>query len=299
VTEQERIRSLADEGKITDEEAQKLLAILEEIDQVDRDISGIDIEVDATVEAGGRPREQVEVEVEKRVLTSDDVTLPHGTTRAPPDPEGATTQPPADLNWVHIDMLAGDLEVRVDESISEPEAEGDAVFEREGDDFHLQKVSSETTGDWVEQLVARFKTHDLKLRIPPGYGLNLQMKAGDVKLTGLPYLKANLLAGDLKADELEGVDLGMSAGDVSLGLRLKEGRHRITATAGDVRVKLLPGSSVRVDGVVSIGKASLKGSFDKTQKGIGERFNGVFGDGEAELKLKLSTGNLRLGMADE
>lgn len=296
MSEQERIRTLADEGKITEEEAQKLIAVLEEIDQVDRELSGIDVEVEATVEAGGHPRERVEVEVEKRISAAESS---HEETRRSADTESSTTQPPADLNWVHIDMLAGDLDVRVDESLSEPEAEGDAVFDRDGDDYRLQKEPMETAGDWVEQLVARFKTHDLKLRIPAGYGLNLHMKAGDVKLTGLPYLRANLLAGDLKADELRGVDLSMSAGDVSLGLRLKEGHHRIAATAGDVRVKLLPGSSVRIDGAVSIGKASLKGPFEQTPKGIGERFTGIFGDGSAELKLKLSAGNLRLGPADE
>ena len=293
MTEEDRILTLVEEGKITSEEADRLLAVLRDIDGVDREMGHLDAEIAAASD----PHPQGNIEEGETPQRS-----PRAELIPSPEPNGAA-EFSGNPRWIHLDMLAGDVTVMVDEDLDAPcldgGEEGGMKLEKQGEDYYLSQFGGRSEGGFLERLMGGFRHNKLSLRIPQGFGVELSMKAGDVNLKGVPYLRGGLLAGDLDADALEGVDLTMSAGDVKLGLRPTSGSHRVVTTAGDVTIFLLPGSSARVEGGVNIGDISLTPPFERERQGLGQRFHGVVGGGDAELELKLSTGDLKVVVSDE
>jgi hypothetical protein len=121
------------------------------------------------------------------------------------------------------------------------------------------------------------------------------MKAGDVEIEGpLAFLAGSLLAGDLDADELHGIDLSVSAGDLDVALAAGGGRHRVRQVAGDTNVRMLPGSDARVAGHVGIGDLSLPDHWGRRRRGLGWEFDHLLGEGTGEVKLELGTGDLNV-----
>jgi len=87
----------------------------------------------------------------------------------------------------------------------------------------------------------------------------------------------------------------LSAGDIDISVRPVSGEHRITATAGDVEITLLEGSSVHLEGAVSMGDFKIKGFEAKQNKSItGGGFSGRVGEGAATLNIQLSAGDLKV-----
>ena len=85
----------------------------------------------------------------------------------------------------------------------------------------------------------------------------------------------------------------MRAGDLDLSLHLLEGEHRVTASAGDVDIELLKGSSVTVEGSVGMGDFDTEGFSAEVREGLtGGAFSGVVGGGKARLKVQMSAGDL-------
>jgi hypothetical protein len=132
-----------------------------------------------------------------------------------------------------------------------------------------------------------------KVSVPAGWGVRLEMKAGDVEIKGpLAYLAGHLLAGDLDANELHGIDLSVSAGDIDVALLVSEGRHRVRQVAGDTNVRLLNGSDTKATGHVGIGDLSLPPGWKRNRRGLGWEFEHVLGEGAGEVRLELGTGDL-------
>jgi hypothetical protein len=264
------------EGKITAAEAERLISVLDEVEGVERELEGV---ADA----------------------ADRAAAPTPAAEAPADDAAGGWSGIG--RWVEVSMLAGDLDVRLDESIVTPEVrsgDGSAPVEvvSEGEGFRISQFGT-TKGDLLNRLVEGLKRSDLDIRLPPGYNLHLDMKAGDVSIRDIPYLKGKVLAGDVDARGLLGVDLKMQAGDLDLQLRPTDGRHRVHVSAGDVTVRLQPGSSAQVRGRVSIGEVSTSGMQPAERSGLGASVNAAVGGGAADLDLRLSTGQLTLKVHDE
>ena len=188
-------------------------------------------------------------------------------------------------------MLAGDLDVHVDSSLSEPIFEGKAELTRRGDDFEIRQRPRRKEGESIlDNLLNWVKAGDLRVRIPAGYGLEVQSKAGDIDVRDVPYLKGKLLAGDVDAQEIGGVDLVLQAGDVDVSLHLMAGEHRLKAKAGDVDIVLLAGSSVTAKGNISAGSLHVEGPFTRQESMTGGRFEGTVGAGAARLEVDLMAG---------
>ncbi len=272
MSEVDRINAMVEEGKITQQEADRFIAVLlEEIDATEQQVRGIE-------------------------------AVAERATQAEPAAESNRGSWPEHTPWVTISMLAGDLDVRVDDSLEESmvKAEGGEVdIQRDGSDYRVSQFSSKG-GDWMERLIGGFRRGALKVRLPPGFGLGLNVKAGDVTVRGVPYLRGNLLAGDLDAGELEGVDLTMQTGDLDLDPRPTYGSHRVGVSVGDVKVRLLQGSDTNVTGRVSIGEIDAQGVDVQSERhGLGATMEATLGSGQADLDLKLSTGQLTLELHDE
>lgn len=217
--ERERIEALRREGKISHEEAQMLLEALESADRVESEV-------------------QTNLE-----------------------PEGGwayQSQPsPAGMRWVKVNVLAGGLEVRVDPSLQEPQLWGEALVRQVGQDFVVEPQPVQ--GGFLGGLLKNLKAGGLKLRIPAGWGLELDGKAADIEVDGVAFVRGHLLAGDIELRGVGGLDLDVKAGNIQGSLLLQGGSHRLRIEMGNAQVRLLPGSSVKLKAGVGLGNLETPG----------------------------------------
>ncbi|MCS7067507.1 MAG: hypothetical protein RMK51_00680 [Meiothermus sp.] len=244
MSETERIQALLQAGKITQQEADILLAALEEGDT-------------ATQQAQATLGEQY---------------------AAP-----ASWQPEG-LRWVRVKLTAGQLEARLDESLQMPVVEGPAEVRSVGADL---EVWPETAGEGFFGLLGRVGS--LELRLPPGWGLEIDGKAAQVEAEGVAFLKGRVAAGNVELQAVEGLDLEVTAGNIDGSLLLREGQHRLRASMGNVELEMLPGSSVCLSPSVSLGNQEIRG-FDRTANGAARRL----GEGRASLEVSVRMGNLEV-----
>lgn len=212
---------------------------------------------------------------------------------------GGAAQPTADYappgtRWVRVELVAGNLDVKVDPSLSVPTATSDSkVVALEPTDYGYRLGMASPPGVSIG-FFGKFKTGDFELVLPAGYGLELAKTAGDIDLHGVPYLRGTLAAGDLDAHGLEGIDFTTLAGDVFVSLAPKRGRHRVHAKVGEIEAVLLPGSDVSVKGDVSMGDITAGAPFATERSLVSERVTGAIGAGTASLELKVTAGSIEL-----
>lgn len=225
---------------------------------------------------------------------------PAGTAASAP---AETASAPEGTRWVHVTMLAGDLTLRADPDVHEVMVHGDTEglrVEPTADGFAVRHLTDDRRESWVDRFLSRIRSGHVELRVPAGYGVDLNVTAGDVDLHDIPYLRGRLTSGDLDARGLRGIDFSTAAGDLDLAMTLTEGRHNLRATAGDVNVRLGADSDVTVKGSVSIGSASVRApGFDSDHRGLGQRFDGRIGDGAATLEVHVTTGDVDVRVDDE
>lgn len=282
MSEIERIRKMAADGTITEQEAAELIAVLDDIDRTESDIDAAGTAADAA-SSGESPPDMSRA--------STDVTAKPTADRA-----AARWNPPRDVTWLAIEMIAGDIEVDVDGSLSEPVAQGPDGMRLEATDDGFVLRFARGRG-FLDGLLNNIQREPVLVRVPEGFGVDLRVKAGDVDIRGVPYLRGKLVAGDVSARGVRAIDLSMSAGDLDVELDASEGDSRIAMTAGDLHVKLAPASDVEVEGRVSIGDASVPKGFELASKGLGKSYRGTLGQGRAKLEIVQSTGDSKVSVA--
>lgn len=299
MNEQERIEAMVREGRITRDEADRLLTVLSDMDEFDSELGSVEDRVTAVDRAGS---DEVGTgpahagDAEARGGPGAETAVLHEEQRRN-ERERSGSAPRTELRWVDVELMAGDVRVSVDESLTAPVAStkgaGKTELEETGEGYRYRGTGSSTDDGLIGRFIGSMKAGRTDLAIPAGYGLRLDMKAGHVDITGpIPFLTGHLLAADLDARELHGVDLTVSAGDVDLALRIDEGENRIKAIAGDLNVRLLPGSDVSVSGTVSIGDLSLPREWRHRSRGLGNDFEHELGEGRGRLRIELGTGDL-------
>ena len=309
MSEQDRVRALLDEGKISREEAEALLEALGDKDEADVVTNPEDLSPDATSEEGAREENKQENrQEENRVEETANAPLappappaPPGETPPPPpgatSPNGDTTGDVANgLRWVRVTMFAGNLEVRMDERLERPTTEGEVELTQEGQTYVVRQTSN---GDFLSNLLNAQR--NVEVTLPTGYGVDLNMKGGNVELYDVPFLKGKMMAGNLDARALGGIQLDMKAGNLDASLRLTEGEHRLDLKAGNGELRFLPGSSVTVSGEVKVGGVETRGGafvFERGRNYVGGRFRGAVGAGRASLEVSQTAGNLELVVED-
>lgn len=194
---------------------------------------------------------------------------------------------PVGTRWLRVELAAGDIELRA--------ADVDAPELVEGDGVRLEPTDAgmRLSVDPDSGFLGRWRPVDVEVRVPRAWGVDLDTKAGDLEVTGVPYVRGRVLAGDVEIREVRGIDLSCGAGDLSVSLRPTEGRHRVVARAGDLSVRLLEGSDVEVEGRLSIGDLSVRG-LESERRGLGGVVRGRLGQGRAQLKLELGAGDLQV-----
>jgi hypothetical protein len=208
-------------------------------------------------------------------------------------PEAAAAEPrtiaPHGTRWLRVELAAGDLDVRaadVEAPTLDDDEDGRVRLEATADGARLFT-------DPQRGLLGRFTPADASVRVPRAWGVDLDVKAGDLEVRDVPYVAGRILAGDVEVRGARGLDLTCLAGDVSIGVAPTEGRHRLVVRAGDVEVRLLPGSDVVVDGRVSVGDASARG-LERERRGLGAVVHGRVGEGRAQLAIELGAGDLEV-----
>ncbi|PZA06706.1 MULTISPECIES: hypothetical protein [unclassified Meiothermus] len=235
--ERERIEALRREGKINDEEAQMLLEALEAADQLEG-------EVQSSAEPKG---------------------VEYGSLEGQAGAGGGWAYPSQERRWVKVNMLAGQLEVRVDPSLQEPRVWGKASVRQVGQDLVVEPQPVQ--GDFLGGVLKNFRAGELDVRLPPGWGLELDGKAGDIEIEGVAFVRGRLLAGDIELREVGGLDLDVKAGNIEGSALLREGSHRLRIEMGNAQVRLLPGSSLKLKAGVGLGNLETPG--DRIADGVG------------------------------
>ena len=322
MSEIERIRKMASDGTITSEEADRLIALLQDIDQTESQVDAVaseaatasrssttsppDMSRARTEPAGAADtandpahREGGEAAAKAAEKAAERAAASSGAAGGRVDAgEDAATDTgrlptPDGFRWFRIPTLAGDFDIRVDESLEAPRVEGPEGFVVKESHEGWKLVAKEGSS-FLDRLISGQLGRDFDIRLPAYTGVDLQIKAGDVDMRGVPFLKGQILAGDVSARDLRGIDLRMSAGDLDIWVTPTEGEHRIEMTAGDVDVRLGSGSDVRVEGRVNIGDASMPDEFHLKRSGLGESFSGTVGGGTARLVISQSTGDAQV-----
>lgn len=337
MNETERIRNMVEAGTITEAEAERLLGVLRDIDRAGEELTASGAAMEAEADRAeslidARERQETpargpdEVASRPAEAAGDGAAAPTGASAGPrgraavpadagasaaaaePGPAADEAAPgtscaPAGTRWVHVSLLAGDLSLRADPEADRVQVKGDGEgieVEPTADGFEVRHVGRKGMDSWVDRFLSRIRSGHVEVRIPGGHGVDLGVTAGDVELRDVPYLRGRLTSGNLDARGLRGIDFVTAAGDLDLEMTLTEGRHRLRATAGDVTLRLGAGSSVAVDGSVSIGSASVQApGFDVDRRGIGQHFRGELGGAAAELDVHVTTGDLKVRASDE
>jgi len=304
MTEAERIRALRDQGRIDDVQARRLLNAL--------GVSDVDAELNS--EPAGDDAVEAPVTVMTAASAESDQTaatpaadIPEAAAPEPAAPQSAAAKSAADTRpaatehiaevrrWARIELFACELDVTIDAGVAVPAVEtknGEVGVETTDDGWRIaQRDRSE--GNWLERLIDGVHQGRVTLRLPEGTGVDLDVKAGDVELHGVPALRGRLLAGDLDARGLRAVDLSVSAGDVDLSLDPTAGMHRVRLSVGDLSIRLPAHADVEVEGHVSIGDASASAPFSTRRTGmVAQLVQGTMGQGSATLRADVGTGDL-------
>ena len=304
MNESDRIRALRAQGKIDDDQAARLLEALGELDSIDPPGAGAgrgghepgsDGPSGAASERPGVAAAAPSGPADGGAETRTDASRPD---RARPDDAGILPRATdaTVTRWVVIDLLAGDVDVRVDPEIDRPElAEaGEGVALEEADDgWRIRQVGRGADG-WLDRLIDGVTRHvRLRLAVPSGCGVRLAMKAGDVDLHDVPAVAGTLLAGDVEVRGARAVDLEVRAGDVDVELDPAPGLHRLFLTVGDADLRLPTNSDVAVHARVSIGDARADPPLRADGGGIGGTIEGTIGSGEgARVEIGVKTGDL-------
>jgi hypothetical protein len=217
-----------------------------------------------------------------------------GASSPPRDPEATTERDatptdvaPPGTPWLAIGLLAGDVEVFAGD-VAQPE-----IASGEGVHLEADGAGSRLVVERDHSLLGRLRPVDVELRVPRHWGVDLDVKAGDLTLRDVAFVRGRVLAGDIEVRAATGIDLECGAGDLSVSLRPTVGRHRLSARAGDLDVRLLAGSDVEVTGHLSLGDATARG-FSLERRGLGAAVTGRLGAGRAHLAVELGAGDLIL-----
>lgn len=306
-----RIRALLESGRITQAEADLLLAALDETEQKPYPATSESAPSQASSESPFSERELGVTESdlgledldklgedltdEKLGLTSP-VSPPTPVPPVPPlypsEPPPAPTPNTTPVTWLKLLGFCGDLSVRGEPGLSTPVVTGNATLERTPEGYLIRTPPGGEEGGkgWLSRL--HRAAGDVEVRLPPDMGLELGIAAGDGEVRGVKTLRGNFTGGDFEVSGAEHVDLTVTAGDVTLKLNPQRGEQRVRATSGDVDIVLMAGSSVRVSGSATCGDLDVPPSFSRQGGFPGRRFEGVLGAGEARLDLRLTAGDI-------
>lgn len=294
MNDRERIEAMVESGRITREQADQLIAVLDETDNAEH-------EVDALQE--GQPQETPNASFGNTVRAAI-LPVAGGGQEQSQYARSTHDQLDADLKWLEVDTFAGNLEIRVVNGLTAPEvvdghitttSNGARVTQWENDDAGGSR-------SFLDKVVDGFRSADMEVRIPSGWGIHFDVKAGNIDVAGaVASVKGHLRAGDLTVKDTARADVKVTAGEAEIGLRAASGQHRVSVSVGQADIRILPGSNLDVSANVKFGDISAR-SLTKDERGIGARATGHVGNGASgsggHLDVAVVTGDVKIREAD-
>jgi hypothetical protein len=113
-----------------------------------------------------------------------------------------------DLRWLAIHCLAGDVRMLSNPVLSEPRVVEGPVLEN-------------------GRLGARDYRGDIEVEVPENFGVNLDVKKGDIRAEGIAFVKGEVRFGQATLERVGGVDLLLQLGNVNATLLLTRGVHSL------------------------------------------------------------------------
>ncbi len=154
----------------------------------------------------------------------------------------------------------------------------------------------------VIRTIGRALPIQLEVRVPQELAhLEVNLVAGDLDIIGVHgKVELDISAGDVTLEGATSFMVNAKAGDIKIKTKLENGESSVKALAGDVKVQLLSGSSVALSARVSAGDVSARG-FILTQtekKLVGGSLEGRLGAARAKLNCTLMAGDLDIVAID-
>lgn len=210
---------------------------------------------------------------------------------------------------LHLHVAGYSLEVFVEEGRSAPElrvnVEGRLQLLGNGEGWHVSRIPKtweDRSEGWVERVLQGFIQEAplrAELRVPAGITeVHAKVQGGNLSLAGVPgaTVHAKVQGGNLTLADAGEVQAKVQGGNLKWNALVQGGRHDVVVQGGNANLKLLPGSSLRLDGDVTAGNLSAAG-FPVTKTGrdpVSASYQGVLEDGRASLTLKVQGGNVRI-----
>lgn len=281
----ERIESLYSEGRITREQADQLINALSAADEAEQELP-----------------EQNGVQYSNGAAATDDWTTDRQTATEVPKFESSSVDP--SVRWLEIVAFGGDVDVRVNAELTEPRIK-EGHLELTDTGARVAPWEEKNDGvprNFIDRMIDGFRQSDMDIEIPAGWAVRFDLKGGDIDLDGpVEAVSGHLRAGELTVSDTRAVDVTVTAGEADIGLRACQGDHKVNVRVGSATIRLLPGSSLEVEGNVSIGDLKAKG-LDAVERGLGGWGKGLLSNGSADSRGRLNaavvTGDLSIRVAD-
>ena len=301
----ERIENLLREGKISPEEANKLFKALE--------TQGETVDKSVPVVGAGNAAPPVPP-TPATPPTPPTPPAPQTAAPPPPKPEPAPQAERTEshnftfdgpLNRLVVSATTGDitveghpgnrLEVTSNGVLSVTREDGDRTI-RVGASGKVDNPTEVGFLDTVFQAIGRVIPVSIKVKVPANLAqLEVKALAGDVDVRGIAgHANVSLQAGDLTVEDVGSFEVQAKAGDVKVNTKLESGNSSLSALAGDVKIRLKPGSSVGLKASNTAGDLSAKGFIlTATDKRVtGGSLEGRLGAARAKLDVRLTAGDL-------
>ena len=209
--------------------------------------------------------------------------------------------PTSSVSRVRVVSDFGSVRVIGDPSVAGAVADGEHTAEQDGSTLVIRSYIS-GGGGFVFGRRGRIRVnmggrnHDdrVDVRMNPRLALDLEVKAGEVRVDGVEGpLRATVMAGDVRIDRFRSpINLDVKAGQVRARGRLDSGESHVRCSAGQVRIELERGSSVRVRASARLGTIDLDDGSEIA--GIGGAQERVIGGGAGLLELEATLGQVEV-----
>jgi hypothetical protein len=312
----QRIENLLRQGKITPEEANKLIRALEPQGESTSDaLTG-----SAPVVPPPQPKPVTPPPPPEAVAPPQPVTppAPPSVPPVPPKAVEVTVVAPTpsasshavltgNISRLEISANSGDVLVRGVAGLHQIEAEvKNGTLETSHKNGVARIVAHGNLDDpteigWLNTVIktiGRALPVQLEVRVPEHLqDLEVRLLAGDLDVLNVQgAVELDLSAGDLTLEGASRFVVNAKAGDIKIKAKLENGESSVKALAGDVKVQLLPGSSVALVASVKAGDVSAKGFIlTQTEKRLtGGSLEGRLGAARAKLECSLLAGDLNV-----
>ncbi len=211
------------------------------------------------------------------------------------------------INHLEINANSGDIHITGVPGLNRIEAtvkNGRLELDTRGNSNSARLVAHGNIDDpteigWLNTVIktiGRALPVQLEVRVPEHLA-NLEVKAvaGDIDIINVQgAVQLDISAGDVTIEGATSFMVNAKAGDIKIKTKLENGASHVHALAGDVNVELLPGSSVALKASTTAGDVSAKGFIlTQTEKRmVGGNLEGRLGAARATLECRLTAGDL-------